>query len=42
MVCAAIAPAFAGGIPWTSDYKAALSTAQQSHKMLMVEFYTDW
>jgi len=32
----------AGSIKWKSSYENALSEAKASHKLVMVDFYTDW
>jgi len=32
----------AGSIKWKTSYESALSEAKASHKLVMVDFYTDW
>lgn len=42
-MCAALTAAnvFAGG-PWAPNFDAAAASAKASHKLVMVDFYTDW
>jgi thiol-disulfide isomerase/thioredoxin len=41
-LAALIIPAHASDVAWTKDAATAFATAKKSHKLVMVDFYTDW
>ncbi len=42
LVWTAAAAQAAGTIPWAKSYADAVAQAKRSHKLIMVDFYTDW
>ncbi|MFI5385587.1 MAG: thioredoxin family protein [Fimbriimonadales bacterium] len=42
IVLAVAVAAYAAGISWAKAYSTAKSQAKSSHKLIMIDFYTDW
>ena len=35
-------PLYAADMPWAASYNHARSTAKDTGKLMMIDFYTDW